>query len=263
MPSASRSTCRARCRCRHRVTARAAGVPGGTVIPSRSVAVWRGESDPACSRGGAAFRVAYPGRPGGRRVVRYRRTLTAKPRRGVRARYAGARLESGRGVCPSVTRPRLVHRPGRATRGGVRATFRVRVPVKVCLGERVPRARPGAVASPARKRCELDPRPAPSPLNIAVSIFESRPPYQGRTARAEDDRLTRRSRLISNLPTSPGNRIREPVRARAAPAKVLARALGYMTQRARQSGSWAANANSLLARQGGGAGMRVLALLRE
>jgi hypothetical protein len=131
----------------------------------------------------------------------------------------------------------------------MRASFRVRVPVKVCLGERVPRARPGAVASSARERCELDPRPAPPPLNIAVSIFESRPPNQGRTARAEDDRLTRRSRLISKLPTSPGNRIREPVRARAAPAKVLARALGYMTQRARQSGSWAANANSQLVRQ--------------
>ena len=152
-----------------------------------------------------------------------------------------------------MTRPRTVHRPGRETRGGVAGL----VPgASSCRGvpewtsppgrargcQQVRRAGPRAVASSARKRCELDPRPAPPPLNIAVSIFESQPPHQGRTARAEDERLTRRSHLFSKLPTSPGNRIREPVQARAAPAKVLARALGYMTQRAHQSGSWAANA---------------------
>ena len=83
---------------------------------------WGQEPLPACSGGGAAFRVAYPGRPGDRRGVRHTLTATAGVCQGGNA---GARLGSGRGVCPSVTLPRGVHRPGREKRGGRRSSVRV------------------------------------------------------------------------------------------------------------------------------------------
>ena len=138
------------------------------------MAVWRAEPDPACLCGGAAFRVAYPGRPGTRRgcapgVPWPNHYMVA------RARYAGARLGSGRGGYPSVTHPRCVRRPGRGTRGGLWVPFRVRDPVRGGLNGQVPQAGPGAGESSARGRCELDPRPAPTPPNMAVSISESRP----------------------------------------------------------------------------------------
>jgi hypothetical protein len=86
--------------------------------------------------------------------------------------YAGARLKPGWGCWPDSG---VVHRPGHGSRWGLR------IPCSVLSICRLGAARLGPVrllrssSYVARWLGVLDPRPDPTPLSVAVSIFEIQP----------------------------------------------------------------------------------------
>ena len=190
-------------------------------------AAWRlvetAEPALACPDGGAVVEVTSLGPPGvGVRTGAPRRAY----RMGARARYAGAGFESGGYDSPPVLTPEgPMPRAGfpRGRNGGPL------LGANTCQGDdwvsRGP-APPGAIwrgAPPCTLTHELDPRPAPTPLNMAVSISETRPTYQGHAARASGLRLARRTFYVVSLPALPGNRIRGLAQARAAASQGMGR----------------------------------------
>jgi hypothetical protein len=135
----------------------------------------------ACSDSGAAFWAASSGRPGAGRDVR---TDVPQAIRGTR-RGSPGRITPVLGSspvrcdCPTVAHSGIVPRLGHGSHGYLRVPRRVRIPAEdeARLAPGLGRGATDARLLEGTLEGALDPRPDPTPPNIAVSISEILPFY--------------------------------------------------------------------------------------